>query len=361
MKILALVKTVDVTGISAINHLRAVGPLTYLSREPGFAVGIAGFREIQSAIDDGRLEELLDVDIVVMSRLFGESQDETLGIIRQFGAITVFDTDDDLTGRYRDTGHADEFIDMCALSDYVTVSTDNLASELGQYTSRPPIVLKNHLDMGWFADESMRAERQVPGISIGFVGTATHDQDWCHAADAAMQISDEYPGVTLSVACDTVPDYLYEHGVAHIEPVPYAMYPQLLRQFDIVLCAIDPDDPFNWSKSSVKALECMGAARELSDGRVGGAIPVCTNALPYKGVVNGHNGILCHNDRWYDALKGLVENTDRARDLAVTGHNWIKANRNIETRYVDWGKAYQEMLGGGVAMEDVQCLRFSLQ
>jgi glycosyltransferase involved in cell wall biosynthesis len=118
----------------------------------------------------------------------------------------------------------------------------------------------------------------------------------------------------------------------------------VIRQFDVVCCALDPNDIFNKSKSAIKALEAMAAKRRLPCGKFGGAVPVCTDMSVYRRAVNhGHNGLLVDNDQWYAALKKLVTDRSYTTRLSVQGHNWVRRNRDIAQGWKLWESTYRRM------------------
>jgi len=296
---------------------------------------------LQEGIDPG--ETITGYDIYVISRLYrDDGADEYVEDVHSRGGLVVFDTDDDLTEEHRHLdGKGEEFSNMVGRADLVTVSTPYLRDRMGKYTDRRPIVLPNHVDFGWFARSSLLREKQHPGLNIGVIGTKTHYNDWLFLEEPFARIAEEYDVNILTAGFE--PDYLAEY--THIEGVPYKAYPQLMREFDVVCCALDPEDEFNKSKSSIKALESMSAARRLSNGKVGGAVPVCTDMTLYRRTVNdGHNGLLVDNDDWYEALKMLVEDERTRNRIAYRGHRWVRDNRDIRKGYRLWKRAYLDLL-----------------
>ena len=349
ISVIAFIRNSEVTGISAINYYRAVAPLSYLNQEPDFDIKILGQSEIRSLMERGLDHQLLGSDLYLTSRLFAGSagRPEFIGAIHESGGKVIFDTDDDLTDEYRDLGRGEDFKGIIGDVDYVTVSTPYLADRMSAYANNPPVALYNHVDAGWFSEVSLQAPRLVDGLTIGMIGTASHYDDWHFPLEALHRIADEYPGVTI-VSAGYTPDYLRGlSNLVELSPVPYVKYPNMMRQFDIVCCSLDPSDKFNLSKSGIKALEAMSAARMFSNKKVGGAVPVCTNTPVYRRVVNNRNsGLLVDNDQWYEALLSLVENRAFRERLAVTGHRWVGKHRDIATGYKAWGQAYKRFKGG---------------
>lgn len=348
LSVMAFVRDANVTGISAINHYRAQGPLSALgAHDTNAAVEVLGKNDVVAAMQTGKDDQLLGRQVYVVSRLFAGKvgRGSFLEAIHKHGGIVVFDTDDDLTDNHRELGRGEDFKGILKTVDFVTVSTPHLKKQLASYTPHPPVVLPNHVKVNWFAQTCMQAERKVSGLTIGFIGTASHFGDWRYPMEALRRIAMEHPEITI-VAAGYCPDYLKElPNLMELGPVPYYKYPELMAQFDIVCCSLDAEDEFNKSKSAIKALEAMSAARVLSNNIIGGAVPVCTDMPVYRRVVNHrHNGLLTANNRWYRALTTLIEDPALWCKLSVRGYKWVRAHRNVDHGCHLWGRAYRKML-----------------
>ncbi len=348
IEVVVFLKSTDGKGVSPVNYYRALQPVRQLGlSDSRFDVSIMTQDDVKVLIEGRHAEVLLGKDIYVVSRLYTNTGLEGfLDVIRSSGGKVVFDTDDDLTCDHRELGRGDEFKKMVGLVDLVTTSTPHLSKKLESYTGYKPPVLYNHIDFNWFSRVSIETEKKVDNLTIGLIGTASHEGDWGYPVEALKRIASEFPNVTIVVA-GYMPPYLKDiENVVWLEPVLYESYPRLMRQFDIVCCSLDPDDEFNKSKSAIKSLEAMSAARVLSNGKVGGAVPVCTTMPVYRRAVSKNNGILTDNARWYESIKSLVEDEQLRNKLAVQGYKWVKKNRDIKTGYKAWGKVYRNLVGG---------------
>ncbi|KKK84942.1 hypothetical protein LCGC14_2778260, partial [marine sediment metagenome] len=161
---------------------------------------------------------------------------------------------------------------------------------------------------------------------------------------ALVRLAKERKDITITVA-GYCPDYLEDLPNVHkIPSVSYEHYPAVVRQFDIICCSLDTEDVFNHSKSGVKALEAMSAARRLPNGKIGGAVPVCTNLKVYSRVIsNGHNGLLIDNSEWYETLSELIDNKRLRTKLSVNGFKWVKKNRDMQNGYRSWRKLIKDV------------------
>ena len=350
IKVMAFVHVNKDGCLNPVPYYRAYQPLQMMDRyDRQFSVRVLNQDQVRSIIymSPKRADSLLgDADIFVISRLYRtEGMNGFLDAIHERDGVAVFDTDDDLTESFRELdGKGDEFIDMVRSADMVTVSTPHLSDRMAEYTGSKPVVLPNHVDVDWFARESMAQRRDLRGLTVGFVGTSSHEGDWMYPVEALVKISEENPAVNI-VCAGFVPTYLKRDQVTGVAPVPYSRYPRLVRQFDIVCCSLDPDDGFNQSKSAIKSLESMASARKLSNGRIGGAVPVCTDMPVYRRAVNGKNGILVKNDEWYDALSMLVEDSVLRENMAYEGHKWVRKYRDARVGYRLWARVYKNLFG----------------
>jgi glycosyltransferase involved in cell wall biosynthesis len=352
MKIVGFIRSMGKEqGISPVSYYRTALPLKALDIYTKHSARSYDQFEMASmfqlALEEGKDpdEPVRGHDVYVLSRLYREDgADDFVGAVHEEGGLLVFDTDDDLTEEYRDLdGRGWEFIEQLKRVDLVTVSTPYLAKRMAKYTDHKPVVLPNHVDFDWFSQTSLLAKRRFDDVTVGVIGTQTHAGDWVFLKDAFRRLND-MDGVTV-LSAGFQPDYM--EGYEHLSGVPYKYYPQLMRQFDIVCCALDPDDGFNLSKSSVKALESMASARRLPNGKIGGAVAVCTDMTLYRRTVNHmHNGLLVDNGDWYEALKMLVEDVRMRTQIAYRGHRWVRGNRDIKSGYRMWKRAYLNLLEG---------------
>lgn len=348
MKVLGFTRVNEGMGLSGVSYYRVALPLEALDELTGHQAvtydQIMLENMFRLALDNGKNPDMVleGHDIYVLGRLYHDDHaDEFIDGIRNQGGLVVLDTDDDLTEKHR---HLDsrgiEFINQIKRVDLVTVSTPYLARRISKYVDYKPPILPNHLNVRWFSQASLEHKRKYDGLTLGVIGTPTHYNDWLFLEGVFERLSKKYD-VTILVA-GYQPDYLEQYE--HLPPVPYINYPGLMREFDIVCCALDPDDGFNKSKSGIKALEAMAAAR--SSKKIG-AVPVCTDMPVYRRVVNhGHNGLLVDNDDWYEALEMLIRDKRTRNRLAYRGHKWVRDNRDIKQGYRLWKRAYSDLLEG---------------
>ena len=341
MSILGFLRNSEWDKMDAVQYYRTYLPLREINtHNPSSDIKCIGSDAISGMTDD----QLGGRDIYTMCRMYvAEKCQEFVDEIHNRGGLMVLDTDDDLTETYRlVSGRGEEFKEVLSIIDYLTVSTQPLATLLSQYTCRPPVVLKNHVDTAWMQKVAEKSRRIVDdGLTIGFSGSPTHWGDWYIPSVPFARIGRDYPDVTLMLHGET-PRYLMHSGtdtIVKLGGVPFSIYPILLRQFDILLCAVDNQDRFNDGKSGVKALECMAL----------GAVPICSNFRPYLELAAAGAPVVIINDDsrdgWYEAMRKVITDDDFRNDLSSRGPEWVKTNRDMcNTGYLQWEEFYQSIL-----------------
>lgn len=287
-------------------------------------------------------EDFRGYNIFAWPRMSHVDIDEFLRFIHSIGAKLTIDADDDLTEDYKMvSGHGDEFKTVIGAVDHVTCTTQALADHLGQYTQRPPTVLRNHVDIDWMVKIASKAKRVIEGLTIGFSGSPTHWGDWYIPAVPLSRIVKDYD--VTPIVHGEVPRYLNyiapKEQLVRLGGVPYSIYPAILRQFDIVLCAVDGDDKFNSGKSAVKALESMAV----------GAVPICSRFGPYLDLAKDGAPIVLveENTRkaWYYAMSGLIEDNELREMMSRQGPEWVRENRDMRrSGYKLWADFYRSIV-----------------
>jgi glycosyltransferase involved in cell wall biosynthesis len=285
-----------------------------------------------------------------------ERKSHLLDLVRLYKPFQsiVLEYDDDYFTGSRDLGYDYQELLHRLLNevDAVTVSTPYIRDLIHRYAPGIPVyVLPNLVNweewQGWD-----RWDHWPEGqIVLGLTGSSTHYFDWHVLGKVLPRVLAEHENVSLLMA-GFEPDYLenlkvdFPERVVINTGVPYEQYPGLVRQADIVLCPVLPDDEFNLSKSAIKAIEGMAASRVLSDGKSGGAVPI-TSDLPYYRKVTGGDkrGLTVEHieEAWYAAITKMVEDNKLRERLARKGHVWVHNHRSIERKWSLWLDAYREI------------------
>lgn len=288
------------------------------------------------------IDEAMYIDVYHWPRMSHGDCEEFIAEVHRRGAKFIIDSDDDLTENYKlVSGHGDAFKKVLSHADYVTCTTPALSKELGRYTQKPPVVLRNHIDVDWFESVASKAKRVVPGLTIGFSGSPTHWGDWYLPAVPFQRIIRDFD--VVPILHGEAPRYLKFAAPAkrlvQLAGVPYALYPILLSQFDIVLCAVDANDKFNSGKSAVKPLEAMAV----------GAVPICSKFGLYIEIAEAGAPIVIieenTRDGWYEAMADLITNEAKRLDLQSKGPDWVKENRDMcRSGYKQWTDFYRSLV-----------------
>jgi glycosyltransferase involved in cell wall biosynthesis len=320
--------------ITGVTFVRITGPYTEL-REQGYAADWMPYEYARASAKAGR-REITSYDVYVFQRA-GDIDGklvELIGRLQAAGKKIVWETDDDYTNEHRHVLDADA-VSVAGSADALTVSTPYLREQMSKHMGEghPPIyLLQNTINFAFW--DSVVWRRIVDGPTIGLVGTPTHGEDWKLALPAVKRILTERPDVTLIVG-GYLPEYLQElPNVKFLSPVEYQYYPAMVRQIDIGLAPLVPDDQFNWSKSGIKAMEywCSGAAVVSSD------------AVPYQRIANEDAMFLARDEQdWYTSITTLLDCPNLRRAMADNGREWVRAHRNMARNAAFWWDAYLEL------------------
>jgi len=336
----------------AIHIYRITLPLHYIDQKTKHWASWFDAKTNAMNMSPESLEVALTSDIIVLSRPITDDflmARKYCEMLHSRGAKIVYETDDDLSNVYRDTsnGEGASSIPYLPYVDALTVTTEFLKNRMLEFCDKPIHVINNYVEVRFFAGASMRHKREYNDtINVLLVGTKTHQGDWRFAAEAIKRLTLENQNVRMLVA-GYHPDYV-EQGF-HVDLIgskPYNQYPTTLAEADIVVCAIDPDDPFNHCKSAVKAMEAWAAKRVIGH-TTGGAAVVATDSVVYNPVVRHmRNGLICKHsvDGYYDAIKKLVEDDRLRKQLQRRGLLDIINNHNMATGYTHWVNAYKKVL-----------------
>jgi glycosyltransferase involved in cell wall biosynthesis len=342
--VLGYVRESSPSKIDAVHYYRIIAPLRAVHRhDNGISAVVGSFADFMNATE----EEIGHKDAYMLCRsmAFADTPSviQYVDEVHRRGGLVVLDSDDDLTETYKMVGgHGDEFKETLGLVDYVTCTTEPLADLFTQYTKKQPVVLKNCVDVDWMQERAAKGKRLVEGLTLGFTGSPTHWGDWRTPAVPFARIGKDYPEVTL-ILHGECPRYLgfadQKASLLKLGGVPFSLYPVLLGQFDIVLCAVDSRDKFNDGKSAVKALECMAL----------GVVPICSRFRPYLDLEAAGAPVIVveedSQDGWYEAMQMMIEDIGYLEHMSSIGPAWVRQNRDMTvTGYKQWESFYNEII-----------------
>lgn len=335
MRVMGFVRETDKKKMDAVQYYRTFLPLRALG-DADNDIGCA----IMGKEEAAKNPDVRGFDIYTMCRMYHVDCGEFLDQVHSQGAPLVLDSDDDLTEDYKlVSGHGPDFKKVLGMVDYVTVSTPALAKHFEQYTQKPPTVLRNCVDTDWLTTVADKAQRLETGLTMGYIGSPTHWGDWRLSSVPFARIVREFT-VRPVICGNSLPRYLQYVGKESIAlgHVPFAAYPAVLKQYDVVLCAVDSGDKFNSGKSALKPLECMAL----------GIVPICSRFGPYVELADaGAPVVLIAEDTadgWFEAMRNVIIEEELRRELSAAGPGWVKANRDMTiSGYKQWGNFYREI------------------
>ena len=214
--------------------------------------------------------------------------------ILRLGQCVVLEYDDDYFTKSRDLKYDDYDLlhKLLGSVDAVTVSTDYLQKLVRKYSPTTPVyVLENCVNWDEWQGHDHMGLTNKDHIVLGLTGSPTHYDDWMVLKDVIPTILKEHSNVSFYGA-GFLPDYFEglvgkEERASFLGAVSYEEYPSIIRQSDITLCPVVPEDPFNLGKSAIKAIEGMAASREISPGKMGGSVPSRPNSTTTRGLLVG--------------------------------------------------------------------------
>lgn len=341
---------------------RILQPFTELQRQGyGRVPGMQQYGAEWEWKDASTLESNVDVlarcyDAVILPRL--SWADHRIGArfidaLHRAGLAVIMETDDDLyspeiSKRIQQTTEPDQTIEelerkrldrlaALRLCDGVTASSRRLATVLRTLVDTPVAVVPNAIDIRWFRTVVKRAERIVPGLTVGWAGGARPEDDLEPMARAWGQIAQRHPEVTFVVAGhqpDIIGRYLPSHRVKRLAWLPVEAYPLNLRQIDIACCAVS-DTPFNRCKTPIKAWEATLA----------GSTVVATPTLYGQTITDGADGLLAETAaEWEAAIERLIADRAYAKRLRLEQRRRIAQEHSLERECWRWPLAWQTIV-----------------
>jgi len=283
----------------------------------------------------------------------GESHLIDLVKILKLKQSIVLEYDDDYftQARYLMYDDHDLLYELLGDVDAITVSTDYLFKLVKRHAPTTPVyVLENCVNWEEWQGYEHMGLTDKDHVVIGLTGSATHKEDWKVLEDVIPAILKKYGNVSFYGA-GYLPEYFEElvdkeERALFLGTVSYEEYPSIVRQSDITLCPVVPDDEFNLGKSAIKAIEGLAASRPLSNGKFGGSVPITSKLYYYERVTgNGKRGLSVEHtpEAWYDAISEMVTNDKLRMRLAQRGRAWVYQNRSIERNWQKWWDAYTQI------------------
>jgi glycosyltransferase involved in cell wall biosynthesis len=244
-----------------------------------------------------------------------------------------------------DPAKVDSFRTFLLRSHGQIVTTPTLRDIYAQYQPKV-IVIPNSLDEQLIVRRSYVSKDKQQKIVIGYMGTATHDDDLAMVIPALRRINELHPNrlrVQIIGALDDQDQSKWED----LKKIPLDIihpkdgeseYPLFMLWFTGTIrwdIAIAPlvDNQFNRCKSDIKYLDYTAAC-----------VPgLYSSLLAYDTVLNGDTGLVLHEDEqeWVDALNNMINNPKLRADILNNAREYLYDERILGVVYKDWIKALE--------------------
>ena len=222
--------------------------------------------------------------------------------------------------QYRESMHCyRRFIET---ADYVTTTTDTLASRIRRYNANVSLVVNSIGRDVWAPRLRTKTENEL--IRIGYYsGTNTHKADFATAAGCLGTVLRQHKNCVLRIVGDLDVNEFAELAEvnAQIERVGFMPYKQMLENMadcDVVIAPLEVGNPYCETKSELKYFE----------GVLNGCIVVASATEPFrKAINNGKTGFLIgKGEKWQEVLVQLVTKTHLRESVRVEALRGLRKN-----------------------------------
>ena len=321
----------------------------------GFAVGAVTFYALNTlgAVEGGveeALRPLAWADLVVFRRWYQDTLTaQAWDWCGANGKARLYDTDDwDLATpkkipRYETIRGARALTErMLREADVVTTSTPFLAARYGMHTSRPPLVLRNAVDMTLYEPTEPPVERDLP-LAV-FYGSQSRLRDYFGADDTVT-------GRWRSGYASEAVRYLglrslwigHDAGPYPVEFDECVDWDHDLRNFAHTLANTRAEvglapllgEQFDYAKSELHWLDYSAAG-----------IPTVAERLmgenPYRPIRGEVDGLLARGrSGWHEAVRRLASEPTLRTDLVAAARERMTTDYHPRRRAAEWAEAFR--------------------
>ena len=243
---------------------------------------------------------------------------------------------------------------LLSMVDALFVSTQPLADYYTKYLKEvynkniPTFVLPNYNDVKDF--DYPTPKRTNKKITLGWIGSTTHNDDLRIMLPAIQRLLQEYPNLEFNIVGgltneatleifsdfdDKVLDRVYTSGGT----IGWEDFPKMLMElpWDIGLAPLTQHE-FNRGKSHIKWLEM--AMKKIPC--------VCSRVYPYHNkilgqdtVIDGETGFLCDDKEWYKKLKRLIDDKPLRKRIGQQAYDYVKNTLQYKDHYFLWEEALE--------------------
>ena len=311
----------------------------------------------------GTTEAMPDCDLLVVERhVLWPYERQLDGFVRvlsrcrQRGVPVVYELDDNLLDLHRDepweTHPGDSLRAVVAFlarqADGMIVSTPALAERVVRLRSGA-LVVPNALDERLFGSAPDPFVSRSPTVTIGYMGTLTHEADLCmvlaplrallrrHAGRVRLELVGGAAERRVASLFEGLPFRRRDPGSEDVYPRFVPWMRQQLR-WDVAIAPLG-DDTFTRGKSDLKYLDyaALGIPGVFSDVR------------PYRETVrHRETGLLAANEpeAWAEALEEIVSDGALRARLAEVARAEVHGNRMLKTNATRWSDAIETIVPG---------------
>jgi glycosyltransferase involved in cell wall biosynthesis len=314
---------------------RGIAPMAALQRWRGHRV-----QRLFNDDAEPRSAELRGVDVLFVHRYCNPHAQQLVSAAKAAGVPVVWDNDDDMGAIPPDAPNARHFGGVAwerrlgqmrkvfGFADLVTTPSEVLSERMRGWGATRTATIENHLPPEFLRTNA----RPHSGTTIGWVAGLEHgvDADRFGVRSTLQRLLDERPDVnvvTVGLALGLRSDR-YRH-------IPVVALPELTQQiaeFDIAIAPI-ADIDFNRSRSNIKLKEYAAAGTPWLASPIG----------PYAGLGEQQGGRLVADDRWYEALRTLIDKPRQRRKLAKRAKRWAEA-QTLDECAVVWERHFEETI-----------------
>lgn len=329
----------DASGrVQGSSYLRLLRPLTH-------PLATARMEVAFSPIYTGEAAELVIVDRFWHPTFDPAQAHRILDQVHRSGARLIYALDDDLTALSDPRAEAARILaENC---DGLLVTTPRLAERMHRANRRSEVVT-NALDERLVPIRPLHNTRPGSEIVLGYMGTATHDDDLLLLLPALEKLaSSTARPLRLELIGGVARSETRQKLTALPMPVrfrhpPDPDYPHFMLWFvselrwDIGLAPL-VDNEFNRCKSDIKFLDysALGVAAVFSRG-----------AAYETSVEDDQTGLLATNspDSWVESLSGLIEDAGSRQRIAANARRTLFDQRVLSRRLPDLIGALERFL-----------------
>jgi glycosyltransferase involved in cell wall biosynthesis len=331
------------SGTSASAYYRAMIP-SDLMRETGKVVA-----HYTMNLD---LSKAVRYDILWVQLVTAPLLIEIVRKAKEHGIKVVYDIDDRLDAIplenpaisvYGTQEKQAEIREMIELADLVTVSTVPLGDSILERHPEKWVKILPNMVMANVAPRRHPPDSRF--VRILWAGSPTHKRDLAIVAPALRNILQRHAGkVRFTCFGERIPDELsgcYD-WIDIQDPVDFEAYHDKLASIaaDFAIAPLEKN-PFNTSKSAIKALEYASAGYPMLLSPVGEYPAVVRAGLPAK---------LVRDDEWEDALELMIAKTREERDaIGWSSIEWVCKHRCMgSTKALTWSEVVFDLIRADV-------------